>query len=81
MRDAIEKIGIAKSDVFGTGRDLLADIGEHDFPLNNAELARVNGNDGTVSAQMLAAAARFGVADSARVAAGQIQLCIPGERR
>ena len=61
--------------------NLLAYVRHDNVALDDSELPVVNRNDGTVSAQMLAAAARFGVADSPRVAAGQIQLCIPGERR
>ena len=43
------------------GRDLRVDVGEHDVRLHDAELAVVDRHDRAMPAQMLAAAARFGV--------------------
>src|SRR5215470_15854280 len=65
VRDSVEKIGIAERDVLRAGVDLLADVGEDGFLRDDAELAFVNGNDGTVAAEMLAAARSFRVPGNA----------------
>ena len=50
MADAVEKIGIAKGDVLGSSGDLLADIGENGFLIDDAENTVVDGDDGAVAA-------------------------------
>src|SRR5215469_8246969 len=69
--DAIEKVGIAKGDVLGAGRHLLADVGQHNVPRNHAKLPGVDRNDRAVPAEMFAAAGSFGVAGSAVQAVGK----------
>src|SRR5204862_1455355 len=48
---------------------------------NDAELAVVDGDDGTVAAEMFAASTRFRVADRSTRSIGQLQRRIAGERR
>ncbi len=58
-----------------------ADVGEHDVRLHDAELAVVDGDDRTVAAQVLAAAAGLGVADQPPLAIGHLQRRVSRERR
>ena len=74
----VEKIGVAEGDVGGAGGDLRANIGEHRFALDDSELAVVNRHDGTMPAEMLAAAARLGISDQPRAIA-LTQFGIAGE--
>ena len=63
--DAVEKIGIAESEVLGTGFDLLANVRKNDFPRHDAKLARINRYDRTMAAEMFAAARSFSVTGDA----------------
>src|SRR5262249_17567647 len=56
MRNAIEKIRVAKSNVLSPCRNLLPDIADHNFSRNDAKLAGINRDDGTVPAKMFASA-------------------------
>ncbi len=66
---AVEKVGIAERDVPRPVLHLPPDVLEHDGDGDDAEAAVVDGNDGTVPAAMLAAAARLGIAGDAPFAA------------
>ena len=59
----VEEIGIAERDVRGAGLHLLADVREQHLDRHDEEPPAVDRRDRTVSAQMLAAAARLDVAD------------------
>ena len=63
MRRAVEEIRIAEGDVARAAGDLAANVFEYDVALDDPKLAAINRNDGTVPAQMFAAAAGFGVGD------------------
>jgi hypothetical protein len=71
VRGAVEEVWVAEADVLGAGRDLLADVGQHDVALHDPELAAVDRHDRAVPAQMLAAAGGLGVADRAAGTIGQ----------
>ena len=81
VRGTVEKIGIAKGDVFGAGTDLPADIFEHHFARNDAENPIVDGNNRTVAAEMLAAAAGLGVTRDKMDAIGQHHVRVFVQRR
>src|SRR5580704_9248961 len=70
----VEKIGVAKGDVLRARADLLTDIRKYNFRFDQAKCAVVDGNNGTVTAMMLAAAAGFGVADGAMLAVGKNEM-------
>ena len=77
---AVEEIGIAEGDVLRAGGDLAANVFEHDIGLHDAKHAAVDGYDGAVAAEMLAAARRFGVAHTARAGLGA-KVGVGAERR
>ena len=58
----------------------MADVLENDISLHDTKFAFVHGHDGAVAAQVLAAAARLGVADGAEGAVGHHQPGIILER-
>src|SRR5260221_8601440 len=64
MRWSVEEIRIAESDVLGPRRHLLTNVFHHDLGLYYPKLALIHRNHRTMPAQMLAAAARLGVARS-----------------
>src|SRR5580693_3044376 len=70
----IKKIGVAKGDVLRAGGDLLADIREDDFAIDDAKDPVVHRHDRAVPTEMLAASARFGVTGDAMFAVGQDQM-------
>ncbi len=74
VADAIEKIRVAKRDVFRTSSDLLPHVVEDDFPLNNSKDTVINGNDGAMAAEMFASAAGFRIPDGAVLARGQDEM-------
>ena len=74
MRDAVEEIRVSERDVPGAGADLRPDVGQDDIRGHRAEAPVVHGHDRTMAAQMLAAAARLGVANRPRRAVGHPQL-------
>src|SRR5258708_39707431 len=80
MGDAIEQIGIAEGDVLCSGSDLLANVGENILERDNAKLASVNRDDGTMSAEMFAAARCLSVADGAVFAAGHDDVGVVAQR-
>ena len=61
--DAVEEVGIAEGHVPGAGGDLRPHVGHDDVDRDDPKSAVVDGNDRTVPAAMLAAAAGLGVAD------------------
>ena len=73
MADAVEEVGIAERDVLGAGGHLRADVFEHNVCGHDAELPAVDGDDGTVAAQMFAAAARLRIPDGPSHAGGELQ--------
>src|SRR5690349_6827897 len=77
---SVEEIGVAKRDVGGAGGDLTANVLENDIALHNAEEAAIDGNHGTVPAEMFATAGCFGIADAAS-AIGHDQLRVRSEGR
>src|SRR6266566_3157984 len=80
MGDAVEKIGIAESDVLCSGGDLLANVGENIFDGDNAKLASVYGNNGTMAAEVFAAARCLGVADGAVFSIGHDNMSVGAQR-
>src|ERR1700751_1058921 len=81
MRDAVEKIRIAKSDVLGAGSHLLANISKHHLHRHNAKLTRINRNNWAMAAKMFAAARSLGVASGAMPAAGKNHMRVLRKRR
>src|SRR5258705_9728397 len=63
MAGAVEKIGVAKGDVFSAGGHLLANIGQHDLMLHDTEASVVDRHNGAMSAQVFATPAGLGVTD------------------
>ena len=62
MARSIEEVRIAKGDMFCPGFHLSANILHHHVTLNDPKLAAVDRNNGTVTAEVLAAAAGLSVA-------------------
>ena len=62
---AVQEIGIAEGDVRGAGRCLLADVRQHDIARHDEEAARAHRGNGTMTAEVQAAAARLGLAGQA----------------
>src|SRR5437588_9891820 len=58
----VEEIRISKRDVPGSRLHLLSNILEHDFWLHDSERALIDRHHRTMAAQMLASAARLGIA-------------------
>jgi hypothetical protein len=77
----IKEIRVAERDVLRTGGDLLANIREHNFAINDAKDAFVHRHNGAMAAKMLATAAGFGVTRDAMLAVGQNQMCVGSEWR
>ena len=63
MGRTVEEVGVAEGDVLRPGGGLLPDVGENHLAGHDPEAPVVHGNDGTVPAKMLAAAARLGESD------------------
>jgi len=61
MGDAVEKIWIAEGNVLRACFDLLTNVGENNIERDNVKLSSINRNDGAMTAEMFAAARRFGV--------------------
>src|SRR5713101_110543 len=80
VADAVEKIGIAEGDVFGASHDLPANVFKDHFAANNAKHAVIDRDNRTMPAEMLAAAAGFGVTHGAMLAAGDDQVRILVQR-
>src|SRR6516162_1760880 len=81
VADAIEEVGIAERDVLRASGNLLANVRKDDVAVDNAKNTFVDGNDWAVAAEMLATAARFGVAHSAVFARRQDEMCVRTKRR
>src|ERR1035437_1714032 len=62
---AVEEIRIAEGDMLRPGLHLLADVGQHNVSRNHSERPVVNGHNGTMTAEVLAAAARLRIPDNA----------------
>ena len=77
----LKKSGSPKGDVLGAGIDLAANVFEHDFALHDAEDTVVDRHDRAVAAEMLAAAAGFGVAGDPEPAVGHQQVRVLAQRR
>jgi hypothetical protein len=60
MGGAVEEVRIAEADVAGAGRNLAADVGEDDMERDHAKGALVEGDDGAMAAEVLAAATGLG---------------------
>ena len=71
VRDAVEKIGVAESDVLRAGFDLLANVGKNNLLWHDAELTGVNRNDRAMAAEVFAAARGFGVTGDAVFVVGK----------
>ena len=69
MADPVEEVRIAEGDVLRARRDLRAHVRQHDVDRDDAEAAVVDRHDRTVTAAVLAAAARLGVAGDPAVRA------------
>ena len=65
VADAVEEIGIAEGDVLSAGFDLVADICENDFGLDDAKATLVDRYYRAMATEMLAAPAGFRVANGA----------------
>ena len=70
VRRAVEEIGIAEGDVLRAGRHLPANIFQHHVARHHAKNSVVHRHDRAVPAQMLAAAAGFGVSRDAMPPSG-----------
>src|SRR5574341_172250 len=68
MTGSIEKIRVTEGDVARARFDLIANICQHHVALHDAELSTVHRDNRTMAAQMLAAAACFGITRNARCA-------------
>jgi hypothetical protein len=75
----VEKIRIAKSDVLRSGGNLLADICQYYFAIDNPKDSVVHRHDRAVPTEMLATAARFGVTGDAMLSAWQNQMRVGAE--
>ena len=73
VRWTIKEVRIAETDVLRANCNLAANIFQHNFALHDAECSVINGNNRTMSAEMFASAARFGVSDNAISAIGMIR--------
>ena len=67
--------------MFGSGLHLLPDVSKDHVGLDDPEAAAVDGHNRAVAAQVLAAAARFRVADRVRLAVGVVQVRVAIESR
>ena len=81
MSRTIEKIGIAKGDVFGAHCHLAADVGKHHGHLHDAEFSLVHGHHRTVAAPMLATPAALGKAHDLGAPVRHLQMGVAGKRR
>ena len=63
VTDSVEKVRIAKGDMFCTIFDLIPNVLEHDFSLYDSEFTLVDRDNGTVPAHVLAAASGLGIAN------------------
>ncbi len=70
VRGPVEEVRIAERDVPGAGRDLLADVGQNDIRLHNAEGPLIHRDHRTMPAQMLTPARCFRVAGDTLFGAG-----------
>src|ERR1700688_689537 len=69
---AVEEIRIAEGDMLRPGLHLLADVGQHNVSRNHSERPVVNGHNGTMTAEVLAATARLRISgDAIRLAIEQ----------
>src|SRR6202008_2162345 len=78
---AIKEIGITEGNVLGPSRNLLANIRENDVAINDTKNAVVYRNDRAMAAEMLAAAARFGIPDGAVFTRRQNEMRVGTKRR
>ncbi len=81
MANSIEKIRIAKCNVLSARRDLLADVGENNFPIHDAKNAVIDGNNRAMTAQMLATAAGLGVTHGTVLPGRQNEMRVRAQRR
>ena len=81
VANTVEEVGVAEGNVAGAGGDLLANVSEDDVALDDAEGTVVNRHNRTVSAEMLAAAAGFGIADDAMAFTRHDEMGVLFERR
>ena len=81
MTHGIEKIRVTERKVLRARGDLLADIREHNFGIDQAKRTVVDRDDGAMPAMMLASATRFRVTDGAMLPAGKDKMCVGFQRR
>src|SRR5947209_525233 len=74
MLDAVEEIGIAERDMLRAGSDLLANVGEDDVAVHDAEDTFIDWHDGAMTAEMFAAAAGLGGANDAKAVFGDHEM-------
>ncbi len=80
MADAVEEVRIAEGDVARASADLGANVGQHDVNRHHAKTAVVYRHDRTVTAPMLAPAARLRVRHCSPLVA-DLETRVPAERR
>ena len=78
---AVEKIRVAKGHVPGSRSHLLANIGQHNVALNDAEFALVHGHNRAMQTGVFAAPAGLGVAGDRGSIRTIVQAAIVGQRR
>ena len=81
VADAVPEIRIAERDVRGARRDLAAHVLEHHLARHHPEPALVDRHDRTMTAEMLAATRRLGVADVMDCAVRNVEMGVALERR
>src|SRR5208283_275320 len=77
----IKEVRVAKGEVLRAGSNLLTDVREHNFAIDNPKDAVVDRHNRAVAAKMLAAAARFGVTGDTMLSTWQNQMRVGPERR
>src|SRR5437867_3126904 len=80
MSNAVEKIWIAKGDMFSANLNLVSDVGQDDLTLHYAELPLINGNDGAMTAEMFAASTGFRIAHGMRLPIAQLKVSVVNQR-
>ena len=63
MTDTVKEIGVTKREMLGASGDLLVDVFQYDFPLNNAKVSVVDWHDGAVTTKMLTPTGGFHVSN------------------
>jgi hypothetical protein len=77
---AVEEVWIAEGNVFGSCRDLLVDVLQHDLGLNDPEPTLIDRNNRAVPTEVPAAPARLGVTRDPAAAVGQAESRVSRKR-